>query len=50
MPIVFNYTLTPLLDHVIGQDLNNPPEAVVVPLHFLALFACAWYVGTQEPT
>ena len=63
-PIVFNYTVTPLIDHLVGQDTNNPPEAVVmeleqdryyrrltyivVPLHFLALFVCAWYAGTQE--
>ncbi len=48
---------------MIGEDENNPPEAVVpqleqdryyrwltwatVPLHFVALIGCAWWVGTQ---
>ena len=54
----------PLLDSLIGEDENNPPEAVVpqleadryyrwltwatVPLHFVALIGCAWWVGTQS--
>ena len=54
----------PLLDYFIGEDDNNPPEAVVpqleedryyrwltwvtVPLHFVALIGCAWWVGTQD--
>ena len=62
--ILINYTLVPLLDTVVGQDLNNPPEEVahqldqdryyryltwiVVPLHFISLIAAAWYAGTQE--
>ena len=64
VPVAFNYTITPLMDHLVGQDLNNPPEEVVmqleqdryyrlltyvvVPLHFLALFVSAWYVGTRD--
>ncbi|MFN7641250.1 MAG: alkane 1-monooxygenase [bacterium] len=64
LPLLISYGLMPLLDFVIGEDRDNPPEAVVpqleedryyrwltwltVPLHFVALVACAWWVGTQE--
>jgi alkane 1-monooxygenase len=63
LPLVISYGLMPLLDALIGEDLNNPPEAVVpqleadrwyrwltwltVPLHFVALIGCAWWAGTQ---
>jgi alkane 1-monooxygenase len=63
LPLLISYGLMPLLDHLIGEDENNPPEAVVpqldsdryyrwltwatVPLHFIALVGCAWWVGTQ---
>ena len=63
LPLLISYGLMPLLDHLIGEDENNPPEAVVpqldadryyrwltwatVPLHFVALIGCAWWVGTQ---
>ncbi|MBC7483499.1 MAG: alkane 1-monooxygenase [Rhizobacter sp.] len=63
LPLLISYGLMPLLDHLIGEDENNPPEAVVpqldtdryyrwltwatVPLHFIALIGCAWWVGTQ---
>jgi len=58
------YPLMPVLDALIGEDLNNPPEAVVpaleadryyrwltwatVPLHFVALIACAVWVGAHN--
>lgn len=64
LPLLISYGLMPLLDLLIGEDRNNPPEAVVpqleqeryyrwltwitVPLHFIALIACAWWVGTHE--
>ena len=64
LPLVIAHGLMPLLDALIGDDKNNPPEAVVpqldadryyrwltwatVPLHFVALIACAWWVGTHE--
>ena len=64
LPLLISYGLMPLLDAWIGEDENNPPEAVVpeldadryyrwltwatVPLHFIALIACAWWVGTQD--
>lgn len=63
LPLLISYGLMPLLDAWIGEDRNNPPEAVVpqleadryyrwltwatVPLHFVALVGCAWWVGTQ---
>lgn len=62
LPLLIAYGLMPLLDWLIGEDENNPPEAVVprledryyrwltwatVPLHFVALIGCAWWVGTQ---
>lgn len=64
LPLLISYGLMPLLDYWIGEDENNPPEAVVpqleqdryyrwltwatVPLHFVALIGCAWWVGTQD--
>jgi alkane 1-monooxygenase len=64
LPLVISYGLMPLLDALIGEDENNPPEAVVpqldadryyrwltwatVPLHFVALIGCAWWAGTQH--
>ena len=64
LPLVISYGLMPLLDAIIGEDENNPPEAVVpqleedryyrwltwatVPLHFTALVGCAWWAGTQD--
>jgi alkane 1-monooxygenase len=63
LPLLISYGLMPLLDHLIGEDENNPPDAVVpqldadryyrwltwatVPLHFVALIGCAWWVGTH---
>ncbi len=63
LPLLISYGLMPLLDALIGEDRNNPPEAVVpqleadryyrwltwatVPLHFVALIGCAWWAGTQ---
>jgi alkane 1-monooxygenase len=64
IPLLISYGLMPLLDFFIGEDRNNPPEAVVpqleedryyrwltwatVPLHFVALIGCAWWVGTHD--
>lgn len=64
LPLLISYGLVPLLDFLIGEDDNNPPEAVVpqleadryyrwltwatVPLHFVALIGCAWWVGTHS--
>ena len=64
LPLLISYGLMPLLDWLIGEDLNNPPEAVVpqleadryyrwltwaiVPLHFVTLIGCAWWAGTHD--
>jgi len=64
VPLLIGYGLMPLLDALIGEDLNNPPEAVVpqleadryyrvltwitVPLYFVTLLTCAWWAGTQD--
>jgi alkane 1-monooxygenase len=64
LPLLISYGLMPLLDALIGEDLSNPPEAVVpqleqdryyrwltwaiVPMHFVALIGCAWWVGTHD--
>jgi alkane 1-monooxygenase len=64
IPLVISYGVMPLLDLLIGEDESNPPEAVVpqleedryyrwltwliVPLHFVALIGCAWWVGTHD--
>ncbi len=59
LPIATSYIIAPLFDWAIGEDRNNPPEAVVmqldqdsyyrrltyivVPLHLIALIGCVWY-------
>jgi alkane 1-monooxygenase len=64
LPLLISYGFMPLLDLLIGEDGNNPPEAVVpqleadryyrwltwatVPLHVVALVGCAWWAGTHE--
>ena len=64
LPLLISYGLMPLLDALIGEDENNPPEAAVpqlendryyrwltwatVPLHFVALIGCAWWAGTHD--
>lgn len=64
LPLALGYVLAPILDWILGEDENNPPEAVVlqldrdryyrfltyivVPLHFVTLIGCAWWAGTQE--
>lgn len=64
VPLLMNYTLMPVIDHLIGPDENNPPEEIVpqlendhfyrwltwatVPMHFLVLIVIAVFVGTQD--
>lgn len=64
LPVLFNYCFGPIIDWLLGQDRNNPPEEVVmqlgqdryyrwltyvtVPLHFVTLIGAAWYAGTQD--
>ena len=64
LPFLLNYGIAPILDIILGEDRNNPPEEVVmqldrdpyyrrltylvVPLHFVTLIGTAWYAGTQE--
>lgn len=64
VPLLIGYGLMPLLDALIGEDLNNPPDEVVpqleadryyrwltwltVPLYFVTLIVCAWWAGTQS--
>ena len=64
LPIFLGYVVNPILDWLIGEDTNNPPEAVilqldrdpfyraltyvVVPLHFVSLIGAAWWAGTQS--
>ena len=63
LPFVINFAALPVLDLLIGEDENNPPEEVLmqldrdryyryltyatVPMHFIVIFACAVYAGTQ---
>ena len=63
LPLAISYLGGPLLDWWLGEDENNPPEAVVpqleadryyrwltyavVPLHFLTLIGCAVWAATQ---
>ncbi len=62
-PMLVNYGLGPIIDVLLGEDRNNPPEEVVmqldqdryyrwltfavVPLHYVTLIGCAWYAATQ---
>ncbi|MDH3613013.1 MAG: alkane 1-monooxygenase [Gammaproteobacteria bacterium] len=64
LPLALNYGLGPIIDWVVGEDLSNPPEEVVmqlsqdhyyrwltyaiVPLHFVTLIGTAWYAVTQD--
>ena len=64
LPLALGYVAGPLLDALIGEDRQNPPEAVVpqlekdryfryltyavVPLHFVSLVGAAWWAGTQD--
>lgn len=64
MPLVLNYVIIPILDWLVGEDVNNPPEELVpqleadkyyriltyvtVPLHYLVLIVTAWVVGTFD--
>lgn len=63
-PLIISYIVIPLLDWLLGSDINNPPEEIVpqleqdryyrhltwmvVPLHFLTLIVVAWFVGSQD--
>lgn len=63
LPLAFNFVALPLLDLLIGEDENNPPEAVLmqldrdryyryltyaaVPVHFVVIFGCTYYAATQ---
>lgn len=64
LPLALNYVVAPVLDWLVGEDENNPPEEVVmqldrdryyrwltwlvVPLHYVTLIGCAWYAATAD--
>ena len=64
VPVLFIFGLVPLVDAIIGEDTNNPPEEVVdqmssdayyrilvlatVPLYWISFIATAVLVGTQD--
>ena len=64
LPILLSFGLGPVVDWLIGEDRNNPPEEVVnqlgqdryyryltyaaVPLHFITLIVAARYAGTAN--
>lgn len=64
LPLLLAYVAGPVMDWAIGEDTNNPPEAVVaqleqdryyryltfaaVPLHYLAFIVAAVYASTQN--
>ncbi len=57
-----NYLVAPILDWIVGEDMNNPPPEIigqlerdkyyrlltyaVVPMHFITLLVCVWYACT----
>jgi alkane 1-monooxygenase len=64
LPLLLVYFLGPLLDWILGEDENNPPQAIIsqleqdhyyrrltfisVPLHFLSFVGAAAYASTQS--
>ena len=64
LPLALNYFIAPILDWIVGEDRNNPPEEVVmqldqdryyrwltwivVPLHYVTLIGTAWYAATAS--
>ncbi len=64
LPLALGYVAAPILDWLLGEDENNPPEAVVlqldrdryyrfltysvVPLHYVGLIGVAYWAGTQD--
>ncbi len=64
VPLLLMFVVAPLLDWLIGEDENNPPESVVpeleddgyyrlltcatVPLHYIAFLTVAVFVGTHS--
>lgn len=64
LPLLLNYGIAPIIDWLVGEDRNNPPEEVViqlngdiyyrrlsyavVPLHYVSMIGVAWYIGTQD--
>jgi len=63
-PLALNYIGGPVIDWIVGEDQNNPPDAVlpqldndryyryltyiVVPLHFISLIGAAYWAATQD--
>ncbi len=63
LPFVINYVFAPIIDWLIGEDRNNPPEEVImqldrdpyyrrltyaiVPMHFISLIGAIWYAATH---
>ncbi len=63
-PLLLNYGIAPVLDWLVGEDENNPPEEItmqldqdryyrwltwiVVPLHYVTLIGTAWYAATAN--
>jgi alkane 1-monooxygenase len=63
LPFFLNYVVAPLIDFLVGEDRNNPPEEIVmqldrdkyyrrltyaiVPIHFVSLSGSIWYATTQ---
>jgi alkane 1-monooxygenase len=64
LPLALGYVAAPILDWLLGEDENNPPEAVVlqldrdryyrfltysvVPLHYVGLIGVAYWAGSQD--
>ena len=64
LPLTLIYIASPIIDWLLGEDENNPPEIlvlqidndfyyrfltyIVVPLHFIGLISVAYWAGTQE--
>lgn len=63
IPLVFYYAVVPLVDWIVGEDFDNPPENAIeqlagdnyyrallyvsLPVFFASFLSVAWLVGTQ---
>jgi alkane 1-monooxygenase len=64
VPLLLMFVVAPLLDLLLGEDQNNPPESLVpqleddryyrvltyltVPLHYISFITVAIFIGTQS--
>jgi len=64
IPVIYMFGITPIVDHLVGEDSHNPPEAVMpammkdnfyrfsiyplIAMTFVIFAVAVWFVGTQS--